>query len=312
MVIHKKRNVHGFLLLDKPKGVSSNNILQKIKKVFYAKKAGYIGTLDPLATGILPICFGKCTKLSHDLNQFDKKYSVIAKFGETTSTADSEGILLKKRSVFFTFSDLENALQKLTGSINQIPPMYSAIKYNGIPLYKYARKGLNISRNSRKVFIHNFYFIAQKKNLVKLEVHCSKGTYIRTLIEDLGEILNCGAHVIALRRLQVGLFPFNRLVSASYLFNIMSKKKIYDLDFFKKIDSFLISAKNIVSFFPKIYLSTKELSFFVSGKKIHIISEIKNSLVQVFSKKSGYFISLGKIIFNKKVLILHRFISIIN
>lgn len=234
MFFHKKRNVNGLLLLDKPKGLSSNSILQKVKLIFNAKKAGYIGTLDPLATGILPICFGETTKFSNYLNEFDKHYHVIAKLGEKTSTSDADGILLIKRPVLFTPLSLISALKELTGLISQIPSMYSAIKYNGTPLYKYARKGINIKRKARNVFIYEIKLINQKNNQIELKIHCSKGTYIRTLIEDLGEKLLCGAHVISLRRLKVGLFSYSNLVKISFLENLLNEKNIQKIDFLRK------------------------------------------------------------------------------
>ncbi|MDE5285535.1 MAG: tRNA pseudouridine(55) synthase TruB, partial [Buchnera aphidicola] len=205
-MFEKKRHVHGLLLLDKPAGVSSNYVLQIVKSLFHAKKAGYIGTLDPLATGILPICFGESTKFAQYLTNSDKKYSVIAKLGEKTSTSDSYGNIIKKSPISFTSCQLDSCIKELTGLINQIPSMYSAIKHNGIPLYKYARCGLDISRKARKVYIYKIDSIKYQKNLISFNVFCSKGTYIRTLVEDLGEKLGCGAHVVFLRRLQIASF----------------------------------------------------------------------------------------------------------
>ncbi|AYN24694.1 tRNA pseudouridine(55) synthase TruB [Buchnera aphidicola] len=310
MFFHKKRNVNGFLLLDKPQGMSSNNVLQKVKIIFNAKKAGYIGTLDPLATGMLPICFGETTKFSHYLSESDKYYNVIAKLGEKTSTSDSDGIILRKRPVFFTSFDLNLALKALTGLINQKPSMYSAIKHNGIPLYKYARKGINIKRNIRCVFIYKITLINQKDNWIELNVHCSKGTYIRTLIEDLGEKLFCGAHVIALRRLKIGLLSCSKLVKLTFLENLSNKENTKQINFFKKIDDLLMPIDTPIHFLPKIYISIKKLSVFKLGQKVPFLSNIKNSLVRVFEKDNNKFVGLGKIN-SKQILIPYRLVSML-
>ncbi|QCI17192.1 tRNA pseudouridine(55) synthase TruB [Buchnera aphidicola (Aphis helianthi)] len=303
MLFYKKRDINGFLLIDKPTGISSNHTLQQVKGIFNAKKAGYIGTLDPLATGMLPICFGESTKFSHYLNNSDKKYNVIAKLGEKTSTCDSSGIILKKRTISFTFIELNNALKELTGAISQIPSMYSAIKYNGIPLYKYARKGLDISRNVRHIKIYKLNLIEQKNNLIELNVHCSKGTYIRTLIDDLGEKLRCGAHVISLRRTQVGLLSCAKLITIPYLKELLSNTGT------KKIDSLLMPIDTPVDFLSKVYLSKQQSLNFKLGQKINFKSNIKNSLVRVFDKEKKLFLGLGKIN-TELILIPYRLISI--
>jgi tRNA pseudouridine55 synthase len=308
MFFYKKRNVHGFLLLDKPQGISSNHALQKVKRIFSAKKAGYIGTLDPLATGMLPICFGECTKFAYYLTKSDKRYHVIAKLGEKTSTSDSDGVILNKRPILFTASQLQFSIKELTGSIDQIPSMYSAIKYNGIPLYKYARQGLNIKRNTRKISIYNIYSIRQEKNLIEFKVFCSKGTYIRTLVEDLGEKLGCGAHVIFLRRLQVGSYSDSKLVKISDLYKLLNKKDIKNIDFFKKIDDLLMPIDSPIDFLPKVYLSPKELYSFQLGQAVYSDSDIKYSLVRVIEKKNKKFVGLGKI--NKEELLIpYRLLS---
>lgn len=307
MFFHKKRNIDGFLLLDKPKGISSNNALQKVKFIFNAKKAGYIGTLDPLATGILPICFGESTKFSHYLTDSNKRYHVIAKLGEKTSTSDSNGVIIKTRPIIFTTVQLYSAIKELTGLIDQVPSMYSAIKYNGISLYKYARQGLNIKRRSRKVSVYNIDFICQKNDLIEFKVFCSKGTYIRTLIEDLGEKLGCGAHVIFLRRFQIGSYFSKKLVKISDLNELLKKANIKNNSFFEKIDDLLMPIDAPVSFLPEIYLSSKKLHNFKLGQIVHFHSNIKNSLVRV-KDKDKKFIGLGKINI-EELLIPYRLIS---
>ncbi|QCI16617.1 tRNA pseudouridine(55) synthase TruB [Buchnera aphidicola (Aphis craccivora)] len=305
MFFYKKRDINGFLLIDKPIGISSNNTLQQVKSIFHAKKAGYIGTLDPLASGMLPVCFGESTKFSCYLNNSDKKYNVVAKLGEKTSTFDSDGIIIKKRDISFTHIELDKTLKELTGFINQIPSMYSAIKHNGVPLYKYARQGLNIPRNIRQIKIYKLTLVSQKNNLIELNVHCSKGTYIRTLIDDLGEKLGCGAHVISLRRTQVGLLSYSKLVTIPYLKELSNKKNI------NQLDNLLMPVDTPVCFLPKVYLSYKESFNFKLGKKISFKSYIKNSLVRVLEKEKKIFLGLGEI-YTEEILIPYRLISMSN
>ncbi|QCI18345.1 tRNA pseudouridine(55) synthase TruB [Buchnera aphidicola (Aphis nasturtii)] len=302
MFFYKKRNINGFLLIDKPIGISSNNTLQQVKSIFNAKKAGYIGTLDPLASGVLPVCFGESTKFAHYLNSSDKRYTVTAKLGEKTSTFDSDGIIIKKRTISFTCLELYKALKELTGLVDQIPSMYSAIKYHGVPLYKYARKGFDIPRNVRQVKIYQLNLIEQKNNLIRLNIHCSKGTYIRTLIDDLGEKLGCGAHVISLRRIQVGLLSCSKLVKIPYLKTLLHKNNI------KELDNLLMPIDTPVCFLPKVYLSKKQSFNFKLGQEIGFESNIKNSLVRVLEKEKKVFLGLGKIDTQEK-LIPYRLIS---
>ncbi|QCO70931.1 tRNA pseudouridine(55) synthase TruB [Buchnera aphidicola] len=308
MFFYKKRSVHGLFLLDKPQGISSNNALQKVKIIFNAKKAGYIGTLDPLATGMLPICFGECTKFAHYLTESNKRYHVIAKLGEKTSTSDSDGIIIKKRPILFNSYKLDLSIKELIGSIEQIPSMYSAIKYNGIPLYKYARKGLIIKRNSRKVTVYDIYSICQENNLIEFKIFCSKGTYIRTLIDDLGEKLGCGAHVIFLRRLQVASYPYTQLVTISDLYKLLNEKNINNFNSFENIDNLLMPVDSPVSFLPKVYLSCKQSYNFRLGQIVNFCSTTENSLVRVIEEENKKFIGLGKINMGK-LLIPYRLVS---
>ncbi|CAL4323384.1 tRNA pseudouridine(55) synthase TruB [Buchnera aphidicola] len=308
MFFFKKRNVHGLLLLDKPKGVSSNYILQKVKRIFHAKKAGYTGTLDPLATGMLPICFGETTKFSHYLTDSQKKYHVVAKLGEKTTTSDSCGALLEKRSVSFSLIQLHASINELTGLIDQIPSMYSAIKYHGKPLYKYARQGLTINRKMRKIFIYKIDLINYANNVIELYVHCSKGTYIRTLIEDLGEKLGCGAHITFLRRLQVASYIHSQLVNMIDLYKSFNRNDIYNIDIFKKLDQFLMPIDSPVSFLPKIFFSIQQTLCFQLGQKVCFICDIKNSLVRVIDTETRKFLGLGKIN-SENFVIPHRLVS---
>lgn len=201
------RQVHGILLLDKPLEVSSNGILQRLRWLYQAAKAGHTGALDPMASGLLPICFGEATKFSQFLLDTDKTYQVTATFGIRTSTSDVEGEVISSRPITFSDADLAAAMQALRGDILQVPTMFSALKYQGQPLYKYARQGIEVPRDARPISIYRFELVSRTHDRADFIVHCSKGTYIRTLIDDLGEALGCGAHVSKLHRVHVG--PFN-------------------------------------------------------------------------------------------------------
>ena len=206
----QRRPVHGLLLLDKPLGMSSNNALQKAKYLLRAEKAGHTGTLDPLASGVLPLCFGAATKFSQIHLDADKAYEAVAKMGQTTSTGDAEGEVLAQCEATFSPDDLRQVEQTLSGPIQQIPPMHSALKKDGKALYEYAREGLTVERASRAITIHSLRLqeIEPQDGLrcVRMWVDCSKGTYIRTLAEDMGKALGCGAHLISLRRTRSGPF----------------------------------------------------------------------------------------------------------
>lgn len=198
------QRVDGVLLLDKPSGMTSNSALQAARRLFSAAKAGHTGTLDPLATGLLPLCFGEATKFSADLLEADKTYEADLLFGVTTDTGDAEGSVLERHPVQFGASDLEAALEDFRGPISQIPPMYSALKRDGKPLYQLARQGIEVEREARAVTILELLLLDWSNDRCRLRVACTKGTYIRTLAEDIGKVLGCGAHLTALRRVAVG------------------------------------------------------------------------------------------------------------
>jgi len=204
-----RRDVHGVLLLDKPLGLSSNDALVRAKRLLRANKAGHTGTLDPLATGLLPLCFGEATKFSQDLLEADKTYEAVVRLGQTTTTGDAEGEVVVEREVRVGRAALDAAVARFTGVIEQVPPMYSALKRDGKPLYEYARAGETVERAARTVTIHALAVLAVALDdaaapAFTMRVTCSKGTYIRTLAEDIGEALGCGAHLTALRRTAVG------------------------------------------------------------------------------------------------------------
>lgn len=210
-------NIDGVLLLDKPAGWSSNAALQKAKRLFNAAKAGHTGTLDPFASGLLPVCFGQATKFSSHALHGDKTYRAVLKFGVTTATGDIEGEMLETRPVDVSLDTIKQLLPAFTGAIRQIPPMYSALKHQGRPLYEYARAGIEIERKPREVTI--FSLVAEKLegDLLTIEVRCSGGTYIRTLAEDIGEALGCGAHLIALERTTSGALSLDAALSLNAL-----------------------------------------------------------------------------------------------
>jgi tRNA pseudouridine55 synthase len=199
------RPVDGILLLDKPLGLSSNHALQRVKRLFDARKAGHTGSLDPLADGMLPICLGNATKLSAFLLDADKYYWFRMRLGQTTATGDAEGEVLEEKPIdAIDCAQLEQALARFRGDIEQLPPMYSALKHNGKRLYELAREGVEVERQPRTVTIHALEVLRCDLPEVEIRVHCSKGTYVRTLAEDIGAMLGCGAHVTALRRTGVG------------------------------------------------------------------------------------------------------------
>lgn len=258
----KGRDIHGVLLLDKPTGLTSNDALQKVKRLFTAQKAGHTGALDPLATGMLPICFGESTKFSQYLLDSDKRYRVIARLGQRTDTSDSDGQIIAEKPVLITQMDIEQALTHFRGDIMQVPTMFSALKHQGRPLYEYARQGITIEREARPITIYENRFIAFNDNQLELEIHCSKGTYIRTIIDDLGEMLGCGAHIIYLRRIHVSTYPAEKMVTLEYL---QQHKDDIEL-----LESLLLPVDSPVQDYPVMTLSFAQGSDILLGRKIEV------------------------------------------
>ena len=214
----KGRNISGILLLDKPLNLTSNAALQRVKRLYKADKAGHTGSLDPLATGLLPICLGAATKASAFLLDADKRYLTTVKLGEKTTTADAEGEIIETRAVEgVTQESVTAVLQQFIGEIEQIPPMYSAVKHKGERLYKLAREGKEVERKTRRITIYSIDLVSLHDDLLELDIHCSKGTYVRTLAEDIGEELGCGGHIAALRRTLVGPYDDSGMVSLEQL-----------------------------------------------------------------------------------------------
>jgi len=212
-----KRKIDGVLLLDKPAGMSSNQALQKARWLLSAEKAGHTGTLDPFATGLLPLCFGEATKFSQFLLDADKTYLATIRLGVRTSTADPEGEIVETRPVETSRADVERILPRFTGDILQVPPMHSALKRAGRPLYEYARKGIELEREARKVTVHAIELVAIDDDTLTCRIHCGKGMYVRSLAEDIGSALGCGAHLSALRRERAGPFDIRDAVTVPEL-----------------------------------------------------------------------------------------------
>ena len=279
----KGRDIHGVFLLDKPQGMSSNDILQKVKRIFQANKAGHTGALDPLATGMLPICLGEATKFSQFLLDSDKRYQVTAKLGERTDTSDAEGQVVETKVVNVTESDIQQALAQFRGDILQVPTMFSALKHQGKPLYEYARAGITVEREARPITIFELKFIAYEAPFLTLEVHCSKGTYIRTLVDDLGEVLGCGAHVTVLRRLAVADYPIAAMMSYADLQNMAENQPL------EVLDKLLLPMDTAVSTLPKINLNEQQTKAVGFGQRVKFENvEQIYGLVRLFSNTAQF------------------------
>ena len=256
----QRRPVHGVLLLDKPIGLSSNQALQKAKWLLRADKAGHTGTLDPLATGVLPLCFGAATKFSQIQLDADKTYEAVLLLGQKTSTGDAEGDVVETRPVpDITPGLLARIMVCFTGPLAQVPPMYSALKKNGKALYEYARKGEEVEREPRNIVIYKLSMAAAQDpradGAIKIIVSCSKGTYIRTLGEDIGEAIGCGAHLGSLRRIETGGFVAGQCVSLEALEAMNEAER----------DALLLPVQSLVAGYPSVMLDTDNAGRFLSG-----------------------------------------------
>ena len=256
------RDIHGVFLLDKPQGMSSNDIMQKVKRIFQANKAGHTGALDPLATGMLPICLGEATKFSQFLLDADKRYLVTAKLGERTDTSDAEGQIVETREVKVKTPEILTALEQFRGDILQVPTMFSALKHNGKPLYEYARQGITVEREARHITIFELNFIEYNAPYLTLEVHCSKGTYIRTLVDDLGEVLGCGAHVTMLRRTAVADYPTEKMLDWHALQSLAEQQDL------ALLDALLLPMDTAVAKLPTLTLNESQTQGIGFGQRI--------------------------------------------
>ncbi|MCF6189619.1 MAG: tRNA pseudouridine(55) synthase TruB [Cocleimonas sp.] len=281
----KGNDVDGILLLDKPLGRSSNSALQKVRYLFNAKKAGHTGSLDPLATGVLPICFGQASKVSAYLLDSDKRYIFTAQLGETTTTGDKEGDILETREVSkFSKEQVEAVLEKFRGGIEQIPPMHSALKHNGQPLYKLARQGIEIERKARSITIHELTLLSQTEDTITVDAHCSKGTYIRTLAQDIGEALGFGAHLSMLRRTNVSPFDCSKLYTIEDIEELAETNKLADT--LLPIDSALIKL-------PSIVLNDEEAKRIQNGLKVSRRDIPTSDMIRMYLENK-VFIGIGR------------------
>ncbi|MCU1796086.1 tRNA pseudouridine(55) synthase TruB [Pectobacterium polaris] len=289
------RDVHGVLLLDKPQGVSSNDVLQKVKRIFNANRAGHTGALDPLATGMLPICLGEATKFSQYLLDSDKRYRVIARLGQRTDTSDADGNVIEERAIGFSATDLEQALEGFRGTTQQVPSMYSALKYQGRKLYEYARQGLTVPREAREITVYELQFIRWEGDELELEIHCSKGTYIRTIIDDLGEKLGCGAHVIYLRRLQVATYPTERMVTLEQLAALAEQAQTQEDPLSLSLDPLLMPMESPVIDFPEVNLAPIVAGYLKLGQAVQAANAPLNGMVRITEGDEHKFIGMGEI-----------------
>jgi tRNA pseudouridine55 synthase len=283
----KGRDINGVVLLDKASGGSSNAVLQQVKRLFGANKAGHTGSLDPLASGLLPICLGQATKVAQFLLDDDKRYFVRAKLGQISSTGDSEGKIVNFGSTQgINESSIRSVLLQFIGNVNQVPPMYSALKRNGTPLYKLARKGIEIERSPRPVIIHEINFLDLEEAVASLEVFCSKGTYIRTLVEDIGKSLGCGGHVVELRR--TGFAHLD--LSGSKTYEQLSKLKEQNIE---SLDSVILSADKMLPNLKSVYLDSEQTRDIRLGKKIEYLGFSNPQKLKLYDHNEQ-FIGIGE------------------
>jgi len=284
----KGRVIDGILLLDKSAGITSNGALQSVKRLYGAAKAGHTGSLDPIATGVLPICFGEATKFSQFLLDADKRYVATLQLGQKTTTGDSEGEVIETREIpDLSDAEVEDCLQQFRGEIEQIPSMYSAIKVDGQPLYKLARQGIEIERKARTVLIRQLTLISRKKDQWIIDIHCTKGTYVRSLAEDIGEVLGCGAHVTALRRHQAGPFVLNQALKLSELENLKLNSDLPGLD------GVLQGVSSAVTDYPSVTMTELTAGYFLQGQPVQVSGTERFGLVAVYRETANEIVFAG-------------------
>lgn len=285
-----KRNVNGVLLLDKPIGFSSNQALQKAKWLYLAAKAGHTGTLDPLATGLLPLCFGEATKFAHFLTDADKTYVATLKLGITTNTGDAEGEILERREVNVSRAQFEIACQLYLGEINQVPPMYSALKHEGKAMYEYARAGIEIERKSRLITIYRITVESFEQDVAVISVTCSKGTYIRTLAEDIGKELDCGAHLIGLRRIATANYKIAQTVTLEQLEAMTPEQR----------EAALMSEDSAVLHLPEVILDDDSTFYLQQGQAVWKSGLVPQGLLRLYTEQQ-VFLGLGELAMDGKI-----------
>jgi tRNA pseudouridine55 synthase len=275
------RPLVGVLLFDKPLELSSNDALQKVRRLFQAEKAGHTGTLDPLATGLLPICFGEATKFSNALLDSDKTYRALLRLGKTTSTGDAEGEILSEQPVTVEKTEVDAVLAGFSGEIQQLPPMYSALKHQGKPLYEYIRKGKTIERELRRVVIHELRLNSFSGNQMDITVRCSKGTYIRTLAEDIGAALGCGAHLISLRRTAIAHFDLNGAYAYPQLEVMADVER----------EGCLLPMESLIPNMPIMQMDKTQIKRLAQGQRLSIDTDFSDGKVRLHGPQG--FIGVG-------------------
>lgn len=289
------RPVNGVLIVDKPPGISSNDVVQRAKRLFGAQKVGHTGSLDPLATGVLPLCFGEATKFSQYLLDSDKRYWTRIKLGVTTATGDAEGEVTGGADAsHVTAVAVETALEKLRGQIEQVPSMYSALKHQGQPLYKLARQGIEVERKARTVTVFSNVLVKFDGDELELEIHCSKGTYVRTIAEDLGHALGCGAHVIGLRRLAAGPYVEPEAISFEQL------ESCEDTD---SLDSLLKPIESSVQDWPKVRMVSDTAHYLMQGQPVQVAKAPTEGWVQLLeiAEEDDVFLGVGEVLADGRI-----------
>lgn len=290
------RDVHGVIVLDKPAGLSSNDAVQRVKKLFGARKVGHTGSLDPLATGVLPLCLGEATKFSQYLLDSDKKYLTDIRLGVATDSGDADGQVIATRSTAgITRQRIEAALDAFRGDIEQVPSMFSAVKHKGQPLYKLARQGIEVEREARPVSIYRNHLVAFADDALTLDIHCSKGTYVRTIAHDLGEALGCGAHVFALRRTMAGPYGEDDLVTLEDLERLREQTT--------SLDTLLRPIATTVALWPRISLTGAPAFYLKQGQPVLVPHSPSEGWVRLYedTEDDGRFLGVGEILDDGRV-----------
>ncbi len=275
------RSLDGVLLFDKPLDLSSNTALQKVRRLFQAEKAGHTGTLDPLASGLLPICFGEATKYSNGLLDADKSYTARMRLGQTTTTGDAEGEIVSERPIAFSESDIVPVFERFRGEIMQLPPMYSALKHQGKPLYDYIRNGITIEREHRQVVIHELHLKRYDGNEMEISVRCSKGTYVRTLAEDIGEALGCGAHLIGLRRTAIAHFDLKHSYGLQQLAEMNDEQR----------DACLLPLVSLLPKLPELLLDATQIKRLAQGQRLGLNTGLPDGKLALYGPNG--FVGVG-------------------
>ena len=281
------RDVDGIVLLDKPLGLSSNQALQQLRRLYNARKAGHCGSLDPLATGVLPICLGEATKFSSYLLGANKTYRAGCRLGQTTASGDAEGEILETAPVEVDAKQIETVLAEFVGEIDQVPPMYSALKHQGKRLYQLAREGKEVERAARRITIFQLTMLGFDGQVLDIEVSCSKGTYIRTLAEDIGKRLGCGAHLSALRRSSVDAFDERDALTMEQLENLQAQGM-------EHLDALLLPVSAALEQFPEILLNAADSLDICHGRRIELGATANAGLRRLCSPE-GVFLGLGEV-----------------